>query len=115
MKMTISQSSFIDAFKQGSRAEQFSYEALNAMFEYIEDYEQSSGEEIEIDVVALCCEWSEDEVKDIANSYGIDLLDSDENDTLDDAEKTELVMDYLNDESPYAVGLNNGNILYVQF
>jgi hypothetical protein len=116
MKQTINQSSFIDAFMQSdSRKEQFSYEALCAMFEYIEDYEQDSGEELELDIIALCCEWSESEVKDVANDYNIDLLDSDDLDTLDDSEKTELVMDYLNDNSPYAVELSNGCILYVQF
>jgi len=47
--------------------------------------------------------------------YDIDLTDDDGEDTLTDDEKAEKVMEYLNDESPHAVELDNGNILYVQF
>lgn len=37
----------------------FTDEALKALFEYLEEYEESTGEEIELDIVALCCEYSE--------------------------------------------------------
>jgi hypothetical protein len=114
MKQTITQSGFIDAFKQSSRAEQFSHEALEAIYDYIESYEQDSGEEIELDIVAICCEWAESDVSQIASDYDIDLLDSEDNDTLEDEEKMELVMDYLNDNTQ-AIELSNGCVVYVQF
>jgi len=109
MIQTINQSAFIDAFRNMGRGEQFSYEALCAIFEYIENYEDDSGEQVELDVIALCCEWSEDDAESIAEQYDIDL------DDVDDDGKAELVKDYLDIYSPYAVELNNGNILYVQF
>jgi NAD(P)-dependent dehydrogenase (short-subunit alcohol dehydrogenase family) len=48
------------------RKDQFSYEGLELIFDYIEEYEQETGEQIELDVIALCCEWSEDTPEDIA-------------------------------------------------
>jgi hypothetical protein len=60
MKTTINQSDFVSAFKGNSeRKNQFSYGALCALFDYYEEVEQQSGEEIELDVVAVCCEWTE--------------------------------------------------------
>lgn len=48
------------------------------MFDYLEQYEEETGQEIELDVVAICCDYSEDTIEDIANNYGIDLVDVDE-------------------------------------
>tara|TARA_B110000285_G_scaffold133127_1_gene149357 strand:+ start:552 stop:785 length:234 start_codon:yes stop_codon:yes gene_type:complete len=36
-----------------------SYEGALALFEYIEEYEDQTGEETELDVVAIRCEWTE--------------------------------------------------------
>jgi hypothetical protein len=80
MKTTISHASqFRDAFRQADRQDQFSYEALNMLYEYFEDIDP----DMELDVIAICCEYSEDTVADIANNYGIDLVDVDEEDQAD--------------------------------
>lgn len=115
MIQTIGKSQFIDAFRNMGRSEQFSYDALCAMFDYIENYEDDSGEQVELDVIALCCDWAEDDVESIASQYDIDLSDDDGEDTLTDEEKAERVMEYLEENSPHAVELSNGNILFVQF
>lgn len=59
MKSTVNQTDFHDAFKNMGRGEQFSYDGLVALFEYLEQYEEDTGEEIELDVIALCCEYAE--------------------------------------------------------
>ena len=60
MKKTINQYDFAEAFRIAGREEQFSWRALNALFDYLEEYEEYvTGEESELDVVALCCEWCE--------------------------------------------------------
>ena len=59
MKQTINFSQFCDAFRDMDRDNNFTYEGKRALFDYLEDYEHDSGEEIEFDVVALCCEYSE--------------------------------------------------------
>jgi hypothetical protein len=55
----INQSQFIDSFRNMGRETQFSYGALCALFQYMEDIEESCGEELELDVIALCCEFTE--------------------------------------------------------
>ncbi len=59
MKQSINESQFIQAFDNMNRSNNFSYEGRQALFEYLEDYEASTGEEIELDIIALCCEYTE--------------------------------------------------------
>lgn len=60
MKTTISQSDFVSAFTRNSeRKNQFSYDALCELFAYYEQLEQDTGEEMELDVTAICCDWTE--------------------------------------------------------
>ena len=71
MKQYVTESTFIDAFKQSdTRKNQFSYEGLKALFEYFEEYEDSTGEELEFDMIAICCEYTEyDNLKELNNNY----------------------------------------------
>lgn len=50
---------FQDAFHRMDRKSNFSYEGLKALFDYLEQLEKDLGEQIELDVIALCCEYSE--------------------------------------------------------
>jgi hypothetical protein len=109
---TLDKSSFIDAFKQSSRKDQFSYEALEAIFDYLEDYSDSTGEPVELDIVAICCEWAEAHWEDIAREYSIDLNDF--ADDTDDYNRIEAVMQYLWDNTQ-AIQLGNNVIVYQQF
>ena len=68
---TITKSSFQDAFHKMGRGEQFSYEGLLALFDWFEEYEDSAGSQIELDVIAICCEYAEYEnLKDFQENYG---------------------------------------------
>jgi hypothetical protein len=58
MKQTIGFTQFVDAFRAYDRFEQFGYVALAALFVYCEEYEESCGIELELDVIALCCDWT---------------------------------------------------------
>ena len=70
MKTTINFSQFCDRFKDMGREEQFSYEGKKALFEYLEQYEEDTGEELELDIVALCCEFTEYEnLNEIKENY----------------------------------------------
>ena len=70
MKTTVTVGSFIQAFSDCNRAENFSYNALECIFDYLEEYEDQTGEEIELDVIAICCEFSEINLKDLKNETG---------------------------------------------
>ena len=55
----IQQSDFHDAFRRMNRLENFSYEGRRALFEYLENLANDTGEPMELDVIALCCDFSE--------------------------------------------------------
>ena len=59
MKQTVSKSDFRDAFQRCGRGEQFSYEDLGVMFDYLEEMDEGSGIESELDPIACCCEFGE--------------------------------------------------------
>jgi predicted ArsR family transcriptional regulator len=94
MKTTVSRYDFERAFSDADRKENFSYEGLKVLFEYLEQYEDDTGEEIELDVIALCCEYSEDTLAAIASNYGLELPEDEDED-----EHFEAVEAYLQDHT----------------
>ena len=73
MKKTINYYDFRTEFRAFGREEQFTRQGLKALFEYLEDYEQDCGIEIELDVIALCCEYVEyDSLEDFHSEYDKD-------------------------------------------
>jgi hypothetical protein len=68
---TINKYEFRDAFHKMGRGDQFSYEGLIALFDYLEMLEDDIGEPIELDVIAICCEYTEYEnLKEFQDDYG---------------------------------------------
>lgn len=59
MKHTVSEYDFERAFVDANRSNNFSYEGKKALFEYLEQYGEDVGEEVELDVIALCCDYNE--------------------------------------------------------
>ena len=108
MKTTVSRYDFERAFVDAGRKDQFSYEGLKALFDYFESYEEETGQEIELDVVAICCEYSEDNPDDIITNYSIDV------EGLDEDEKIDAVRDYLN-ENTTLVGETATGFVYLSF
>jgi hypothetical protein len=75
---TVNLHDFRDAFRNAGRGSNFTYEGLGVLFEYFEDLGYDLGEQMDLNVVALCCEFSEDTPEDIAERYGIDLPEREE-------------------------------------
>ena len=72
MKQTINEFDFVQAFKE-LRPNNFSKAGLFALFDYLEQLEDDIGEEIELDVIALCCEYAEyDSLAEFREDYGED-------------------------------------------
>ena len=69
MKQTVNVHDFREAFGTYNRADTFSYEGLGALFYYLEELEEDIGEEMELDVVALCCDYSEWQTLEEFNDY----------------------------------------------
>ncbi len=72
MKRAINFSQFVDTFRDIGRENQFTYSGKKALFDWIEEYETDTGEEKELDVIALCCEFTEyDDISQAGDDYGI--------------------------------------------
>jgi hypothetical protein len=107
MKTTISIYDFRDAFHQCGRGNNFSYDGFRVLFEALEQYEDDTGSEVELDVIGLCCEYSEDTPEEIAQNYGIDLED--------DGNQLNNVLDYLHDHTMVCGVTKDGSIVYQSF
>ena len=102
MKQTITKYMFTEAFRQYGRSEQFSYLGLQALFDYLEEMEEGTGEEMELDVIALCCDFSEyATAKEAAEDYGWTAPERDEDEDEEAyAERIEEeALEHLNDET----------------
>lgn len=106
MKQTVTFSTFVNAFRAAGRESQFSYGALSAIFDELESIEQECGEEWELDVIAICCDYAEGTVADIAQDYGVDLSECEDDDDREDA-----VREYLENEGAL-VGEVEGGFVY---
>jgi hypothetical protein len=107
MKLAIENASqFRDEFRQCGRADQFSYEALGLLFDYLEDVDN----DYDLDVIALCCEYAEENPEGIAKNYGFDLEGCDT-----EADIAAAVLEYLRDKT-FVIGVtSSGSIVYAQF
>ena len=78
MKITLNEYEFIAAVR-AVRPENFSIESLRALFAHLEEIEQSTGEEMELDVIGLCCDFSEyPDAECAAADYGREFESDDE-------------------------------------
>ena len=69
MKMTLNTYQIADALKNDTCA-RWSYNGSLALAEYLEEYEESTGEEMELDVCAIRCDFSEyASLQDWAENY----------------------------------------------
>ncbi len=59
MKRIITESDFIDEFIAYDRENHFSYEGKEALYDYLTGIEEDANIEIELDVIDLCCSYSE--------------------------------------------------------
>jgi hypothetical protein len=109
MKTTVSRYDFERAFVDADRKENFSYEGLGLLFDYFESYEEETGQEIELDVIAICCDYNEDTPESIANNYwSVDDLTEDPDQLRDE------VRDYL-DANTTIIGETATGFVYVAF
>lgn len=100
MIKTINLHDFRQAFQDYGRGEQFSYEALDLIFDYYKQYEDDTGEQVNLDVIAICCDLAELTPADFRKQYDVPADTS--------------VMDYLCDQAAY-VGETDQTVIFVQF
>lgn len=107
MYIKIDLQGFREQFQIMGRKNQFTYNGLEVLFDYLESLELYD-EPYELDVIALCCDFAEDEPRGIAESYRLDTQG------MDDDQVAEAVKEYLDDEG-VLVGQTDDTIVYHQF
>ena len=56
---TVNFNDFLEEFENYGRENQFSYEGFKALFDYLEEISEDLREHIELDVLAICCDFTE--------------------------------------------------------
>jgi hypothetical protein len=75
MKITVNLHQFRDAFYKIGRGNQFSYQGLEVLFNALEAYEEGLSEELELDPIAVCCDFYEISFEDFAKEHNLDQED----------------------------------------
>ena len=104
MKQTINLSQFRDEFN-AIRPNNFTFEGLEILYDYVEEMIP----DFDLDVIALCCDYSEASIKELIDSYDIDL-DGVHPEMID-----EKVLDFINDNSIVLGVTYDGSIVYQSF
>ncbi|MEM2002914.1 MAG: hypothetical protein QXT77_09740 [Candidatus Methanomethylicaceae archaeon] len=60
---------FVDAFKKMGR-DYFTYEGYKVLYNYLTECENDLGIKIELDIIAICCEYHEYKAEDLILEYG---------------------------------------------
>lgn len=71
MKQTVDLQDFREAFRDTPYENNFSYEGLEVLFNHLEELESDTGYEIELDIVAIACDFVEyADLEDFQGEYG---------------------------------------------
>lgn len=98
------------------RGEQFGYKGWQALGDYLEQLSEDIGEDIEVDIVGICCDYSSvDSAEDWWEEYGeYSDIYSEEWEEMDEDEKLQAIEDYLNDRTSVVV-CEDGLIIWQTF
>ena len=83
------------AFERFNRQDDFSREGLRVLFDYLEDVSDNINQPIVPDVIAWCCNYTEDTIDGIIQNYNLE----DDVDGMDDDGKKDYVREYLEDNT----------------
>ena len=106
---TVYRSDFRRAFQNMGRTDQFSDQALDLLFNYFDDLSDEMDEPVELNVIDICCEYTEMTPDEVADQYGFSI-DPDS----DDGEKMSDALEYLQDRTS-VIGQTDSTIVFVQF
>ncbi len=82
----LDESYFVERFTECNRESQFSRAGRRALFEYLENYSEDIGGIVEMDVIALCCEYTEyKNIAEFNQDYGTEY------ESMDDIEEAQVI------------------------
>ena len=102
METTVNFSDFVDGFQKIGRGDQFSYDGLITLFNFLENFEEEYGEEIEFDPIGICSEFTETTVPEFNSDYGTKFSSIEE------------IEEYL-DQHTFVVGRTKDSIVFENY
>jgi hypothetical protein len=112
MIQTINLHDFRQAFQNMGRGDQFSYEALELIFDHLEECDPDS----ELDVIAICCDFTEGDFQEVANELDDDETElAEECEGLDAEETAQLIAEKLADKTTVLGVTSDNTIVFQQF
>ena len=107
MKTNVNLNDFRAAFKS-LRPANFSYYGLEALYNWIENFEEDTGKETELDVIALCCNFTEfEDVDDFLKEHYTDI---DRSDFDNDEDYYEAVKEEIKEDTTF-IDINSENFI----
>ena len=123
---TIQQDQFIDLM-QAARPDNFTVSGLRVLFDHLDEISDECSEPLELDAIAIACDYTEAGAVEVYNRYKPDLnLDEDEQATfdlyhgtdqahmLDDILKPQII-EYLECNTCFIGETNNGSLVFADF
>lgn len=112
---TVNFSMFCDMFTRRGRQDQFSYAAKQALFEYLDNLSEDTGEDFQMDVVGICCEYIESTAEEVNSDYLLGYEKQEDESDEDFKERlNEEVQEYLDTHTSIVMS-DNGTFVYAQF
>ena len=116
MKQTVYLEGFRKAFNDMDRGNHFSCEGLTMLLDYFEQYEEDTGEEIELDVIAICCEFDEMHYSDVIGQYETGICDHfGEDVATPEEDQIAYIRDWLADNTCLIGETSEGSFLFQSF
>ena len=101
MKTIITEWDFINAFDKMDRSENFSVAGRKALFSWFTELEADSGVEMELDPIAVCCEYSEyADINELKQDYAVP----------EDCEDDDEALEYFREQT-MVIELDNGGLI----
>ena len=104
MKKTINLEDFVNEFR-AIRPQNFSYEGLEKIFNYLEE----SDSDMELDVIAICCDFSQCSLDEFIHWYLVDVADD-----ASQQEKQEAITSRINQDGFWFEFVHSANELVFQ-
>lgn len=97
LKTTLASSDVAHMAAAAGRLDSFGYKGWRTLAEYLDNLSDDIGEDIEIDIIGICCDYSmASSIGEYVSEYGIPAnMTSEEFDELDDEEKLEAIEEFL--------------------
>jgi hypothetical protein len=107
---TLNVNDFRNEFADYGRGDQFSYEGLGALFNEVDNIAEESDSPFEMDVIALCCDYTEYTEDGLVDEYGHMIEDNEEYADSDVEEKAKAIAEVL-ENSTRVIKFDGGYIV----